>query len=286
MRTLILGEEFLIERRGTNGDFAAAVRLIGELDGRVDALGLGGIDLYVFAAGRRYAFRDARRLAAAARKTPVVDGSGLKNTLERRVVKWIEREGVLPLRDRKVLLVSAVDRFGMAEALAEAGCRLTMGDLIFALGVPFPIKSFTTLNLLARILLPLICLAPFQWIYPTGEKQEQVTGGSKYARYFEDAEVIAGDFHFIRRYMPGSLAGKSIITNTVTREDVKILKKRYLHCLITTTPELEGRSFGTNVLEAVLVAAAGKPSGGLTPADYNDLLDRIEFAPRVELLNP
>lgn len=286
MRTPILGEEFLVERRGTNGDLAAAVRLIGELDGRVDALGLGGIDLYVFAAGRRYAFRDARRLAGAAGKTPVVDGSGLKNTLERRVVKWIEREGVLPLRDRKVLLVSAVDRFGMAEALAEAGCRLTMGDLIFALGVPFPIKSFTTLNLLARILLPLICLAPFQWIYPTGEKQERVAGGSKYARYFEDAEVIAGDFHFIRRYMPESLAGKSIITNTVTREDVKILKKRYLRYLITTTPELEGRSFGTNVLEAVLVAAAGKPAGGLTPADYNDLLDRIEFVPRVELLNP
>ena len=58
----LLGERVLLERRGTDGDFQRALCLIQELDGKVDAIGLGGIDLYLFAGGRRYAIRDALRL--------------------------------------------------------------------------------------------------------------------------------------------------------------------------------------------------------------------------------
>lgn len=286
VRVTLLGEEVEVERRGTGGDVKKAIALIRELDGSVDAFGLGGIDLYLVAGGRRYVIRDAQRIAAAARRTPIVDGSGLKNTLERRVVRWLEQEGIVPLRGRTVLLVSAVDRFGMAEALHQAGCRLVMGDMIFGLGIPYAIRSLGTLNILARLLLPVICRVPFQWIYPTGEKQEKVKGGDKYAKYFAEADVIAGDFHFIRRYMPSDLRGKVVLTNTVTRDDVAMLKERGVAALVTTTPELEGRSFGTNVLEAVLVALAGRRPEEMTAADYEELLDRIGFRPRVEVLNP
>src|SRR5437588_9353947 len=81
------GVAFQIRREGTDGDLDAAVRRIAELDGTVDAIGLGGIDRYLFAGGRRYEMRDAARLAAAARQTPVVDGSGLKQSLERETVR-------------------------------------------------------------------------------------------------------------------------------------------------------------------------------------------------------
>ncbi|MDP3058013.1 MAG: quinate 5-dehydrogenase, partial [bacterium] len=99
----------------------------------------------------------------------------------------------------------------------------------------------------------------------------------------DDADIIAGDFHFIRRYMPQKLEGKIIITNTVTKDDVILLKQKGVKMLITTTPELEGRSFGTNVMEALLVALSGKKVSGLTAAEYDLLLDRLDFKPRVEL---
>jgi len=41
------------------------------------------------------------------------------------------------------------------------------------------------------------------------------------------------------------------LTNTTTSENVEELKKRGVSLLITTTPVIEGRSFGTNVLEGV-----------------------------------
>ncbi|KXG77914.1 hypothetical protein AN618_07220 [Fervidicola ferrireducens] len=279
----ILGEEFLIERVGTDGDKQKAAELIRQYDGKVSAFGLGGIDLYLYAGKKRYVIKDAAKLAACARISPVVDGSGLKNTLERKVIEYLKRENILDFRGKKVLLVSATDRFGMAEALEKTGALMTYGDLIFALGIPIPLHSLKVIDFLARILVPILARLPFEMLYPTGEKQE--VNKSRYGKFFEEADIIAGDFHYIKRYMPSKLPGKVIITNTVTAEDVEMLKEKGVKMLVTTTPELEGRSFGTNVMEAVLVSLAGKPYNELTPNDYEELLEKIGFLPRIEKLN-
>lgn len=273
------GREVRIERRGTDGDMNRAIALIGELDGVVDAIGLGGIDLYLIAGEKKYIIRDALRMARAATKTPVVDGSGLKHTLERRTVQWLQETGVIDFRGKRVLLTSGVDRFGMAETLPEVGAVTSYGDLIFALGVPWLLKSLGGLRVLASLLLPVICRLPFTLIYPTGEKQENTV--ARYGKYFDDADIIAGDFHFIRRYMPERLDGKIIITNTTTAADVALLRERGVVLMVSTTPEFDGRSFGTNVMEGVIVALLGKRPEELTPRDYLQCLEQLGWQPNV-----
>ena len=275
----VLGEEVTVERIGTDGSIDKAIALIRELDGKVDAFGMGGIDLYVHANGRRYAFRDARRIAAAAVRTPIVDGSGLKNTLERRAVHWFD-QNVMPLRGKRVLMTAAVDRFGMAEALVDVGADIVFGDLMFALGIPIPIRSFRTIHVLARVLLPIITQLPFTWLYPTGAKQESYE--PKFTEYYQWADVIAGDWLYIRRYAPDQLRGKAILTNTVTPADIEWMRRAGVATLVTTTPNLGGRSFGTNLMEGLIVAAAGKDPERMSPSDYEDWLDRVGFTPRVE----
>ncbi|WP_337961005.1 hypothetical protein [Caloramator sp. mosi_1] len=98
----LLGEKFVVERIGTDGDKEKAIELIKELDGKVDAFGMGGIDLYLYNASKRYVIKDALPLMEAAQKTPIVDGSGLKNTLERRVIKYID-ENMFSLKNKKYL---------------------------------------------------------------------------------------------------------------------------------------------------------------------------------------
>lgn len=271
-----------IERIGTDGDIGRAAQLVRELDGKVDAIGMGGIDLYVRAGNRRYAFRDARKIARAARRTPIVDGSGLKDSLERRVVAYLADELYMDLTGRRVLMVSGVDRFGMAESFSERGSNVLFGDLIFALGIPIPIRSLRQLRTIAFWALPVLTQLPFKLLYPTGKEQEAVR--TQHERYYTWSEVVAGDFHFIRRSLPARLDGKVIVTNTVTAGDVALLKERGAARLVTSTPNLGGRSFGTNVIEAVLVALSGRCPGELRPADYLTLLDRLGFAPRVEEL--
>jgi hypothetical protein len=277
-----LGEKFVIERIGTDGDMQRAIQMIRELDGKVDAFGMGGIDLYVVAGNRRYALREAKKIAAAAQLTPIVDGSGLKNTLERRVINYLQQELKWNFQGKHVLVVSGVDRFGIAEALWNAGCKTTYGDLIFALGIPIPVHRLSTLRFIAHTLLPVLSQLPFKYLYPTGKKQETVN--IKYEYYYQHNDIIAGDFHFIRKYMPPELPGKIIITNTVTKDDLELLRERGVRVLVTTTPEMQGRSFGTNVLEGVLISLLGKGVDEVQPEDYNGLLDRLQLKPRIVYL--
>lgn len=278
-----LGEKFLIERIGTDGDMNKAEALLKELDGKVDAFGMGGIDLYIVTGGRRYAIRDAERLARAVTKTPIVDGGGLKNTLERRVIRYLEESNRVTLAGKRALLVSGADRWGMAEGLTQAGCILTCGDIIFALGLPIPLRSLNQLKVAAALIAPIVVRLPFKLLYPTGKKQEEVN--PRFTRYYLDNDIIAGDFLFIKRHLPAEIPGKTIITNTVTATDVEDLRARGVKTLVTTTPELGGRSFGTNVMEAVLVSLAKKPWTELTENDYEELLDRLDLKPRILTLN-
>ncbi len=167
------GESFTIERIGTDGDKDRAIALIRALDGKVDAFGMGGTDLYIYAGARRYTFRDSARIAAAARLTPIVDGSGIKNTLERRVIRFLESRHAMSFAGRKALVVCAVDRFGLAEALVAAGAQTVFGDLIYGLGLPVPLRSMRALDRLARVVAPLITLLPTSLFYPTGERQNE-----------------------------------------------------------------------------------------------------------------
>ncbi len=252
----VMDKMIQIARQGTDGNLAMARSRIAALDGTVDAIGLGGIDRYLIVGGRRYEIADARSLAQAAQKTPVVDGSGLKAVWERHVVHELLNRGQIHTEQR-VLLVSALDRFGMAQAFYETGFPTTAGDLIFASHIDYPICSLGELEEIGRKLLPDMVKMPFTMLYPTGSAQDGIDGTRDFGKYFEESGIIAGDFHFIRRYLPDNLEGKTMITNTTTAEDRGLLAARGLSLLVTTTPVIAGRSFGTNVIEAALVAASG-----------------------------
>lgn len=274
----LLGQECRVERIGMDGDMKRMIETIKALDGKVDAFGLGGISVNLYSLDRRYQLHDARRIMEAARLPPIVDGSGIKKTLERRVINYLARETDLLAGGKRALMVCAMDRFTMAQALEETGCRMTYGDFPFALGLPIPLHSLETIAFLARLLLPLICRLPFSMLYPAGESQE--INKPRFPRFFREADIIAGDFHLIYKYMPHDLTGKTIITNTITEENIRLLKERNLHKLFCTTPDMGGRSFGTNVIEALLVCLAGKKRE-LTEAEYNALLDQLNFPIRI-----
>jgi hypothetical protein len=281
--TEILGERFLIEREGTDGDVKRAIARIAELDGQVDVIGLGGTDLYLVAAGRRYVVREAARMAAAARQTPVVDGSGLKQTLERETIRRLQADGTLDFRGRRVLMVAAVDRFGVAEALVEAGAEVVFGDLIYGLGIPIPLRSLGGLYRLARIVLPIIRLRPTSTFYPTGKQQEQRI--VRAPQHYHWAEVIAGDGHIIRRYLPDGLNGPTVITQTVRHSHLELFRRAGVRRLITTTPQFDGESFATNVMEGVLLTLLRQRGLEPTEAHYLALLKELNWKPEVMALD-
>lgn len=279
----LLGERIILERIGTDGNVEAASRLYCQLDGHVDAFGMGGIDLAIGTLRHAYPLSAAQRMVEEVQETPVVDGRGLKHTLERRCMRYVESEIGEALQPKRAMVNVAMDRYGMARSLIEAGYEMVFGDLLFALGVPIPLRRLSAVDRLATVIAPLVGhLAPISFIYPTGEKQHETV--PRFTRWYQWATIIAGDCSYTKRHMPSDLTGKTILTNTTTRFDVERFREAGVRYLITTTPRYDGRSFGTNMMEAAMVAIAGK-GRRLTLEELDAMLAEVDVRPQIKLLN-
>ena len=110
----LLGEMVRIERIGTDGDMEAAALKYKEMDGTVDAFGVGGADLGVLADGKWYLLFSVQPMVRYVKKTPLVDGGGLKNTLENKAPGFLDAKigDYLQKHGKKVLITVGVDRWG------------------------------------------------------------------------------------------------------------------------------------------------------------------------------
>jgi len=278
----LFGEQVVIERIGTDGDIPRAIQLYNELDGKVDAFGVGGIDLWVGTTRRRYPLVAAHKLVRGVKKTPVVDGGGLKNTLERQSMRTVEAEIGDEIQPKRAMNTVGLDRYGMSLGLVEAGYDTVFCDLMFSIGIPIPIKTLRQIEVLAFFLAPIIGRLPISVLYPTGESQHENI--PKFTRWYNWATLIAGDCLYIKRHMPADLSDKTILTNTTTEADVEDFRRVGVRYLVTTTPRLEGRSFGTNMMEAALVAVAGK-GRPLTRPELKEMIEQLKLVPHIERLN-
>jgi hypothetical protein len=281
----LLGETVSVERIGTNGDMKAAALKYKELDGIADAFGVGGADLGILIDNKWYPLYSVQPMIRYVKKTPIVDGTGLKNTLENGAAAFIEAkigDYIRQAGGKKVFIMTGSDRWGLTRGFTLAGYECVYGDMMFSLGIPIPLHTEKQLKTLAALLMPIAGRLPFKWIYPTGEKQEERK--PKQTKHFKWATVVAGDCLYIKRYMPEDMKGKVIVTNTTTPQDVETFKKCGVKYLITTTPVLDGRSFGTNMMEATLVAVSGK-GRKLEKEEYNELLKQLDFKPSIQELN-
>lgn len=285
----LLGETVSIQRIGTDGDMDRAAALYRELDGKVDAFGVGGTDLGLFVDRHWYPLYSIQKLVKDVRITPIADGTGLKTTLEQHSAEALQNALGAQLSSKKTLIVTGVDRWGMLESFVNSGFECVFGDMMFSLGLPYALHSVKSVKTMAALLMPIAGRLPFHWLYPVGESQEKRT--PKWTQWFEWAAIVAGDCHYITKYMPDRMDGKIVVTNTTTPEDIALFKQAGVKSVITTTPVLDGRSFGTNMMEAAILAASGRtePVNYAKPGNYftemEKMVQQIGFRPQVQELN-
>ena len=208
-------EQIQFERIGVDGDVARARQLYLELNDQVDAFGVGGVDLYLRLDQKEYPLHAALKMVEGVTK-PLCDGRGLKHTLERRVFE-LAKPQLGEVHFKQAFIPVAADRIGLGEAVAEVTDRVVFGDLMIALGLPLPVYGIPAFKRLARIMMPMVSHFPMSMLFYGSDGAEHEP---KYVKYFDESDLIAGDFLFMRKYMPENLSGKTVVTNTTTEENI------------------------------------------------------------------
>ncbi|HEU4323553.1 MAG TPA: hypothetical protein VFS21_10440 [Roseiflexaceae bacterium] len=286
IHTTLLGQRIELRRIGTDGDVARAAVLVREHDGRVDAIGLGGLTPVFRVGEARYPHSEAVRIAAAARRTPVLDGGGIRAMLEPWAVDEAERLLCGVFGQRRALVTSGLEHYPLAQALVRHGAELRFGDPVFRFRLPFlpAPRTLARLEFYAAAILPIAALLPYRLLHPSRLAKE---GRRPRAALFRWADVLAGDFASIRRFAPLDLRGKLVLTDDPSPEEVADLRERGVAALVTMTPPLcrERPFVAADVLEA-MAAAVMECGGPPLAADLLEFVDAAGWQPTVHHLAP
>lgn len=287
-RVRFLDQDVEILRRGCNGEPAKARALIEAFDGEVDAIGLQGMPSALQLGSAQIPHEEGARLLAVARKTPVVDGSGIRAGLERWGVMLADRAQPGIFSHKHVLMTPGLNHNGMVTALQRHASAVHFADpFIYFSWPPLPgVGMGATLNQLARTQLTHLKDAPFRRIYPQpGEAHHERTPSP-----FHWADVIAGDIGPIRRYAPDTLRGKTIVVNHCSEQDIEDLRQRGAAIVATMMPSLDADTdlgrWPASAIEAVLAALRPDPSLPLAEDTYLDLLAGVQWTPAIRYLQP
>lgn len=287
-RRVLEGDGFRLTllRVGTGGDLRAAGYAIRHFDGNSDAIGLGGVNLAYRTGGFSVSVAAGRWLAGIARYTPVVDGSGVKSGWETEVPELLARRCGLGWDGARVLVLSALDRWGLAQALARAGAELRIADPVVALGLPLSFASLDTFSAAAHLALPLLALLPLPWLYPNARRAGRRglftwLGPRAYVRrLFDWATVIAGDLHFLYQVLPGSLHGQTIVTSGLDQAGAQWLQELGAGTVVSMNYTAAG-PVSANLLEAAWVALAGRGPQTMAACERERYARLLGLEPRV-----
>jgi len=285
-RVEVAGRAVEVRFAGCSGEVARASALVAEHDGAVDAIGIEDFPVRLRLGSEHMLHPAGARLLGAARRTPVLDGCGVRSALEPWAVMLAERVHPRIFAGRKTLLVPGLNHDGLARALAQRTSKLRYADPALYFGLPLlpGVGSPASVPRVARATLRrLTRLAPELLVRGPSAAAIQAA-----ARAFRWAEVLAGDARTIRQAAPADLSGKTVVVESAREEDLSDLRRRGVAILVTLMPPLEpdhavGR-LSAAAVEAVLAAARIDPHRPLTEDTYLDMIAELSWMPAVRHL--
>lgn len=284
----ILGQEIQAERIGTHGDPERTRELIRAYDGKVDAIGLEDFPSVLRLGSVSRPHEIGVKLALEAKKTPVVDGSGVRAGLERWGVILADRAQPGIFSQKHILLTPGLNHEGFEQSLQSHSPFIRYADPLIYFALPqFPGVGYKrTLDRAARPTLEQLKDAPFRRIIP--QPGQPRTPRSKDP--FLWADVIVGDIGAIRRYAPERLARKTVVVNSASEEDFEDLRSRGVSIAVALLPDIQlngkRRGWGVATVEAILVAIRPDPTSPCNEDTYLDIIANLDWTPDIRYLQP
>lgn len=282
----LLGESLTLEHLSCDKSLDKMAEYIAAYDGKVEAIALEGVARTLRLGNDRLPHQAAGRLFEIAQQTPVVDGSGVRDAMERWAVRLVAEAQPGIWSRKHILMTPGLNHTGLTRALQEYTETLKYADpmLYFSLpNAPF-VGSVRSLDTIAGFTLATMAESSFRILFPAAG----TPGTPRSAGAFEWADVLVGNMGSIRRYAPAELKRKVVVTESASDEDIADLKARGVALVVTTMPVLDGGAVAHHAaaaFEACLVALRQDPDAPLTENTYLNLMADLHWQPGIVRLS-
>ncbi|MBW2592710.1 MAG: dehydrogenase [Deltaproteobacteria bacterium] len=284
--TEFLGQDFNIKRLGVGGDMEKAARLVLEWDKKADAIGIGNIK-FPYGIGPRYLIRkhdDKIKSLEKRIQTPVTSGNALRDVSFEWALRFVDHKFGNYFKNSRVLFLSGMINYKIAGVMAEYTDNLTFADPVLENGISKFIHSIKGLETYAHGSNEIL-----QWL-PTKRLTSSVVPLKTWNDYIlrkamQKATIIVVPFYNFYEYLKNTtleeLGGKTIITSTAYDDRIEFLKERGVDVIIDTTPKILQKVVGSNVIEAMILAALGKSHNKINDDDLLEIISLQKMDPRV-----
>ncbi len=285
--TEFLNQPFHVKRLGVNGDLKKASDLLLYWNKQADAIGLGHVKFSW--TGKTAAQPDkavAKLLALGAKlHAPVTTGHTLRTVSQEWALRHIQfMLGNNFFNHARVFFFSGITSHCIARVMAEYTDNLMFADLLIDGGIPKFLTSMADLTRYSGIL-----HAPLRRFHT-----RQIIDLAKPARAFaterlrhaiaQSQVIVAPHYDFYTHLdicQAGELTDKTIISATVTDQQVDYLKDKGVAMIIDTTPKILDQIVGVSVLEALLFAALDIEQNQGSQDDLLEIISDMQMMPRI-----
>ena len=275
-----LGHDFEVVRIGTDNDFKAAEKLIAEWRGKADAIGLGLVHDHYWVGTHYFHQRDTAKLEKLAGDTLVSTGARLRRIVQEWSLRSAQHELGNFFNNAKVLFLSGTTDYRLASVMAEFTQNLTFADPVLQFGAPGLLHSLSALERYAAGSHPVLRFDPDGGLLPS-LAPAKLLNKFLLKKAVRDADVIVASYHQLERYGPGELDGKVVLTSTISPDRQEALKERGVRVVIDCSIQPFEQIVGLNLVEAMILAALGKPATEIAHDDYLEIFTNLELKPRI-----
>ena len=277
-RARFLGRQLDVRRIGTNHSVARAEKLLRQYENEADAIGVGVVREAYTVGSQRFVDREGARLMAAVTRVPATTGSRLGDILQEWALRHVQSKLGDYFNNARVLFFSGVANYKLAQAMAEYTPNLEFADALLQLGVPKMLTSLEALELYAS------------GAHVVTDRVPDVVTDNALAREWQrwvlrralrEATVVVAPVHELDDFGIEELAGKTILTSTVSEARIAKFRKKGVNLVIDGAPSLFGHVLGPSVLDAMIIAARGKEPEDLLEDDYLEIITGLGMEPRM-----
>lgn len=268
-----LQRPFRLVRVGANGDLDAAAELLLTWADEADAIALTGLR-EAQALGLYSGDPDGiDRVRGATSEVPVVDGRTLHEVLQEWGIRRVEQEMPGYFSNARTVVLGGLNHDRTTRVLKEFTPNLQFADPLLRFDVPATLDANPVLGLAAKAASVPYGLVPDP-LRSTLRSPGQRVSHALARQAARDCDVVVATYEELIGFGLEDLAGKTLVSSSISDERLAELGSRGVDMVLDTTPQPFDVTVNAALLEAMMVALA--PDHETLTND--DLLDMIVSA--------